>query len=163
MLVDDSKGGTDLNHAELVKMGKMVKMGTAPISSNPSAASPISDNFDRAKQINVIGIRYIVSHNYGSAIDCFKQAVALDPENPIIYFNLGYAHMVHLILSVSYLKAGQFEEKIDALENALTLTKDPYLIGAIEELKELISLFNQRNNRFSSTAASLIEEEAGKG
>lgn len=64
---------------------------TPEIALQQLTSKVISDTQARALYFNNLGVEALVAHNYEGAIDYFKNALFLDPENAIAWNNVGAA------------------------------------------------------------------------
>jgi tetratricopeptide (TPR) repeat protein len=77
----------------------------------------LSEKLKQTKQPetkNLVGLAFVRKGMYNEAIDQFEDAIILDPENSIVYNNLGDA----------YIAVNRLEEAIDVLEKAIILSPD---------------------------------------
>jgi tetratricopeptide (TPR) repeat protein len=88
---------------------------------------------------NDFGIYLRRKEIYDLAIDSYEHAIALDPEDPVLYFNLGKA----------YAKKGMLQKGVEIIREAIKIYIDfpeagEYLAELLEEEKKLINqIFTQ--------------------
>ncbi len=79
---------------------------------------------------NLLGVASNEKKDYQQALDYFQKAMNLNPDDPIIWINLGIAH----------LNNGEKQRAKELLEKALTRLQDQALIDRVKSWLEQIKL-----------------------
>ncbi|XP_069483464.1 small glutamine-rich tetratricopeptide repeat-containing protein beta [Ambystoma mexicanum] len=77
----------------------------------PLSLSSLPDNAEKAIQLKDEGNNHMKEENYSAAVDCYNQAVQLDPNNAVYYCNRAAA----------YSKLGKYIEAIRDCETAISI------------------------------------------
>lgn len=83
-----------------------------------------------------LGVQYLNSGSYEEAIQAFKAAIEIDPQNQSQYTGLAAAYMG---LSDTYVTAGDIEKAVEILREAEQTVDEPRITDRIAQLEDYLS------------------------
>ncbi len=93
---------------------------TGSTGSAAPAYDPVAEAHNRGQALNEQGVAYDNAHNFAKALECFREAVRLWPENQVMQGNLRRAEMKVLNEEgVKYYKAKDWAKAVEYFQQAL--------------------------------------------